>query len=134
MSPKPYREAVAGIAAQAVVVLHLGYLLYVLLGGFLGLLDVRWLVPHGLSVIWGVLGTVAARACPLTLLEKDLIVLDGGAPYVGTFISYHVAGVYYPAEWQEAVWHLSAVVVLTSYVVVAVHHLGRRADRPALPL
>jgi len=115
-------------------VLHLGYLLYVLLGGFLGLLDVRWLVPHGLSVIWGVVGTVAARACPLTLLEKDLIVLDGGAPYAGTFISHHVAGVYHPAEWQEAVWHLSAVVVLTSYVVVAIRHLGRRADRPALPL
>ena len=105
MSPNPYREAVAGIAAQAVVVLHLGYLLFVLLGGFLGLVDVRWLVPHGLSVIWGVLGTVAARACPLTLLEKDLIVLDGGAPYAGTFISHHLAGVYYPAECQTASCH-----------------------------
>ena len=114
--------------------LHLGYLLYVLFGGFLGLLDVRWLVPHVLSVIWGVAGTVAARACPLTLLEKHLIELDGGTPYAGTFISHHVAGVYYPAAWQEAVWYLSAVVVLTSYVVVAVHHLGRRAGRPALPL
>ena len=113
--------------------LHLGYLLYVLLGGFLGLLDVRWLVPHGLSVIWGVVGTVAARACPLTLLEKDLIELDGGAVRRHVHLPPRRRRLL-PAEWQEAVWYLSAVVVLTSYVVVAVHHLGRHADRPALPL
>lgn len=117
----------AGIAAQAVVVLHLTYLLYVLLGGFLGFRDVRWLWPHMVSVVWGVVGVTWQRSCPLTGLEKHLQALDGETPYAGTFIDQYLAGVLYPAEWQPAVWYASAVVVLVSYTLTYVRYSSVQA-------
>ena len=108
--------------ADVVVALHVAFLGYVLLGGFLGLRDVRWLVPHLLAVGWGVIGVESTRVCPLTGLEKRFIELGGGIPYDGPFISHYLAGHLYPADAQDQVWLLCAMVVLTSYVVVLVHH------------
>ncbi len=90
----------AGVAAQTVVVVHLAYLLYVLLGGLLGMRNIHWLWPHAVTAFWGVVGLVTQVRCPLTVLEKYLLTLDGTEPYSGTFIGNHVAGVFYPAAWQ----------------------------------
>lgn len=120
--PGSYPEAMAGVAAQAVVVVHLTYLLYVLLGGLLGLKDVHWLWPHAVTAVWGVVGVATQMTCPLTALQKHLMVLDGTPPYAGTFIEQHVAGVVYPASWQTAVWYVTALVVLVSYTLTFVRH------------
>jgi hypothetical protein len=110
----------AGVAALVVAGVHLAYLLYVLFGGFLGLRSVHWLWPHLVTVVWGVQGLVTQVRCPLTELEKHLILLDGAEPYAGTFIATRVAGVLYPTAWQELVWWATAVVVLASYALVLV--------------
>jgi hypothetical protein len=112
----------AGVAAHTVVVVHLAYLLYVLLGGLLGLRNIRWLWPHSVTAFWAVVGLITQVRCPLTVLEKYLLVLDGTQPYSGTFIGHHVAGVFYPAAWEALVWYSSAVLVLTSYVVAFARH------------
>ena len=117
----------AGVAAQTVVVVHLAYLVYVLLGGLLGLRNIRWLWPHAVTAFWGVVGLVTQVRCPLTVLEKYLLTLDGTEPYSGTFIGNHVAGVFYPAAWQDLIWYSTAVIVLTSYAVAfARHSAGKR--------
>ena len=108
--------------ADVVVVVHLAFLGYVLLGGFLGLRDVRWLVPHLVALAWGVIGVESTKVCPLTSLEKWFIELSGGIPYDGPFISHYLTGHLYPVGAQDEVWLLCATVVLTSYVVVLVHH------------
>ena len=107
------------MVVQVVVGIHLTYLLFVLAGGFLGLRSTLWLWPHAVTVVWGVVGLATKAQCPLTVLEKHLVVRSGGEPYVGTFIAERVAGVYYPADWQPQVWWATAVVVLVSYVLVA---------------
>jgi hypothetical protein len=112
--------------ADLVVAVHLAFLGYVLLGGFLGLRDVRWLLPHLLAVAWGVVGVESAHGCPLTSLEKWFIEQSGGVPYDGPFISHYLTGHLYPADAQDQVWLLCATIVLTSYVVVLVHHNRRR--------
>lgn len=112
----------AGVAAQAVVVVHLAYLLYVLLGGLLGLRSLHWLWPHLVTAFWGAIGVAGQLGCPLTLLQKHLIRLDGGVPYDGTFIGHYVAGVFYPESWQGAVWWATAVFVLASYTAALVRH------------
>lgn len=119
------------MAAQAVVAVHLGYLLYVLLGGLLALRDLRWLGPHLVTAFWGVVGVAGQLGCPLTALEKHLIRLDGQVPYDGSFIGTYVAGVFYPAEWQGLVWWATAVFVLATYALVVVHHAqhGHLAQR-----
>lgn len=99
------------------MVVHLAYLLYVLLGGFLGLRNVNWLWPHAVTAFWGVAGVATQLSCPLTLLEKHLIRVDGTEPYSGPFISHYLVDVVYPASWQPLVWYVTFVLVLTSYVV-----------------
>lgn len=124
--PVAYRGHMAGLAVQAVVAIHLGYLLYVLLGGFLGLRNIHWLWPHLVTAFWGVFGALTKIACPLTVLEKDLLARSGSEPYDGTFIAYHVAGVYYPAGWQAGVWYATALLVLASYALSVSHHTATR--------
>jgi hypothetical protein len=126
----------AGFLATVVVGIHLLYLVFVVAGGFLALRDIRWLGPHVASVVWGVVGTLTAAPCPITALEKWLITLSGGTPYNGPFISHYLVGTLYPLEAQWLVWQLTALVVLTSYGVVARHHLRAhlfpgRPHRPA---
>ena len=121
--------------ADFVVAVHLAYLIFVLLGGFLGLRDVRWIGPHLLVCLWGVVGTWSAAICPLTVLEKWFIRLGGAIPYDGPFISHYLTGQLYPADAQAEVWLTTALVVLTSYVVVGYHlhthrpHGGRHTHR-----
>jgi hypothetical protein len=121
----------AGLAAQVVVVLHLAYLLYVLLGGFLGLRGLGWLWPHVITAVWGTVGVLTAAPCPLTVLEKYLRAEAGQETYVGPFIDHYLAGTLYPAAWQDWVWMLCALTVLTSYAVSVGRHVSRQA--PPVP-
>lgn len=122
---------VAAALADLVVVVHVAYLGFVVLGGLLALRDVRWLVPHLLTVVWGVVGTLTRLPCPLTSLEKWLDSLAGASTYDGPFITHYLVGTLYPAGAQPLVWQATAAVVAASYVVVAVHHRGHA--RPAGP-
>lgn len=108
--------------ADLVVAVHVAYLCYVVLGGFLGLRDVRWLLPHLVAVGWGVLGTATRLPCPLTQVEKWLDTSAGAATYDGPFIAHYLAGTLYPVEAQPLVWQATAAVVVASYVVVHVRH------------
>ena len=122
----------AGLAAQAVVAVHLAYLLYAVVGGLLGLLGVRWLWPHLCTALWGLVGLLTEVTCPLTQLEKHLLAVQGQEPYAGTFIRHYLDGVLYPAAWHDLVWWGTAVFVLGSYALVAVHHAHDGADRAVL--
>lgn len=116
----------AGVAAQAVAAVHLAYLLYVLLGGLLGLRSLHWLWPHLVTVVWGVLGLLTQVHCPLTLLEKHLLDLDGTQPYAGTFIGHYLEGVLYPASSASLVWWGTAVLVLLTYLLAVARHVSSR--------
>lgn len=111
----------AAVLADVVVVVHLAYLGYVVLGGFLGLRDVRWLWPHLAASAWGLIGTMTRLPCPLTSLEKWLDTTAGTAPYDGPFISHYLVGTLYPADAQALVWQVTAAVVAASYVVTLAH-------------
>lgn len=122
--------------ADLVVVVHLAYLGYVVLGGLLGLRDVRWLVPHLASVAWGVAGTATRLPCPLTALEKKLDTAAGVSTYDGPFIAQYLAGTLYPVQVQPLVWQAAATVVAGSYLVVLDRHQHGRLGpgaRPPLP-
>ena len=72
----------AALLADLVVVLHVAYLGYVVLGGFLGLCDVRWLLPHLVTVVWGVLqvgtGMLSDRIGRKGLIAWGMVVQAGG--------------------------------------------------------
>jgi len=86
------------ILADIVVVVHLGFVLFVVLGG---VLMFRWrsvLWVHVPAAIWGVLIEFAGWTCPLTPLENWLRHLGGEAGYTGTgdFVGHYLVSILYP--------------------------------------
>jgi hypothetical protein len=82
--------------ADAVLVLHLAFLLWVVLGG-LAVLSRPWLAwIHLPLAAWGVLVEFAGWICPLTPLENWLRQRGGEAGYSGGFIEHYVVAVLYP--------------------------------------
>ena len=106
--------------ADAVAIVHLAFVVFVVAGGLLAL---RW--PHVAWVhvpcaAWGALIEFAGWICPLTPLENHLRRLGGQAGYAGGFVDRYVFGALYPAgltrEMQVA---LGLVVVLLNLAVYA---------------
>ena len=117
---------IALIAAAVVAMLHVLSIAYVCLGGFLALRDPRWLVPHLAAVTWIVVGGALLAVCPLTALEKWLIVQAGETPYDGYFISHYLVGRVYPEAIADQMRDLAAVVILASWATVVHRQTARR--------
>lgn len=117
------------VLAGLVAVVHAASIAYVVLGGFLALRDVRWLWPHLAGVAWVVVSGSLLDVCPLTALEKWLVLQGGGTPYDGYFISHYLVGRLYPTTVADAVRDLATVVILGSWAVVAQRHVLARRTR-----
>jgi hypothetical protein len=113
----PYR-----LLADAVVLLHLAFVVFVVCGGLL----VRWrrwmAFVHIPAAAWGVFIEFSGRVCPLTPLENHLRALAGGAAYSGDFVERYLIPVLYPPDLRRDVQIVLGLFALTVnagiYVVV----------------
>ena len=128
----PYAPCVAsglaGVAAAVVVAVHLCFLAYIVLGGFLAL---RWpalLWPSIAATVYSAYVTLASFTCPLTTLEKWLLQAGGTVPYEGSFIAQYVRGTLYPPEYETAIWITAMAVAIASQAFVL---MRRRWHAPA---
>ncbi len=88
----------SGVLADAVVVAHFAFLVFLVLGGFLAW---RWprLFPLHLAVVaWGIAIVVFEWLCPLTYLENWLRQSAGRPALTDGFIDTYVTGVIYPGD------------------------------------
>jgi len=112
----PYR-----ILADLVVVLHLAFTLFVVLGGLLVLRRpwVMWL--HLPAAAWGALIEFGGWICPLTPLENSLRRMGGEAGYSGGFVERYLLGVLYPdGLTREIQIGIGILVVLLNLLVYGV--------------
>ena len=117
------------ILADATVVLHVAFVVFVLLGGLLALRRplVAWV--HLPAVAWGAWVEFAGSVCPLTPLENWLREQGGGAAYSAGFIEHYLLPILYPASLsRELQWGLGSVVLLVNAVLYIVV-LRRRTQR-----
>ena len=118
--------------ADLVLVVHLAFVAFVVLGGFLVLRYPRLVWVHLPAAIWGVLIEFAGWICPLTPLENAFRVRGGEAGYGGGFIEHYVLAALYPAGLTREVQFLLGSVVLAInvaiYVVVIRRHKLKRTD------
>ena len=105
--------------ADLVLVVHLAFVLFVVLGG---LLVLRWqwvAVLHVPAAIWGILIEFAGWICPLTPLENTFRRLGGEAGYAGGFIDHYIQPVLYPSGLtrgtQIVLGSLALLVNLVAY-------------------
>ena len=108
------------LLADATVVLHLGFVLFVVFGGLLAARWpwVAWL--HLPAAGWGVWVELAGWNCPLTPLENWLRTREGGSAYAGSFVEHHLLPVLYPASFsRELQLALAALVILVNALIYA---------------
>jgi hypothetical protein len=82
--------------ADLVVLLHLAFILFVVVGGLPVMRWPRLAWAHVPAVVWGALVELAGWICPLTPLEQRLRAATGGAAYTGGFIDRYIMPIVYP--------------------------------------
>lgn len=120
-----------GALADAVVMLHFGFVLFVIFGGLL-VLRWRWVAwLHLPAAAWGALVEFAGLICPLTPLEKWLRHEGGLAGYHGGFVAHYILPVLYPSGLTRSVQVvLGTLVILFNLLVYWL--VWRRARRASL--
>jgi hypothetical protein len=118
--------------ADLLVVLHLGFILFVVLGGLLTL-RWRWVVwLHLPAALWGAVVEFTGWICPLTPLEIRLRQAVGAPPYATSFVEHYLVPIVYPAALTaELQIVLGCVVVGINGVIYAV--LWRRQSARGNP-
>lgn len=113
--------------AYLVLLAHLAFILFVLLGGLWVLKQpkVAWL--HLPAVIWGTFSEFLSLPCPLTPLEKHFLRLAGETPYQGDFIAHYLFGLIYPAGLTPAIQILLGVLVVALNAAIYARLLLRRS-------
>lgn len=91
------------LLADLVVVLHVGFVLFVVLGGLFALRWPRAAWVHLPAAIWGAGIEFVQGICPLTPLENHLRKLGGESGYLGGFVEHYVLPVLYPAGLTRGV-------------------------------
>ena len=100
------------ILADAVLLLHLGFILFVVFGALL-VARRRALMPaHLLAAVWGFGIEASGAVCPLTYVENALRQAAGETGYGGGFVEQYVLSLIYPAGLGRATQFVLAGAVL----------------------
>jgi hypothetical protein len=121
------------LLADALVVLHFAFILFVVLGA---LTVYRWpkmVWAHVPCALWGAWIEITGGICPLTPLEVRFRRLGGGYGYTGSFVDQYLVPLIYPSgltrTHQLVVGSLVIVVNLGAYGLL-VWRNARRLGRP----
>lgn len=103
----PYR-----LLADLVVLVHLAFIVFVMLGGILA---IRWRwIPwiHLPAAAWGAAIEFLGWVCPLTPLENALRAAAGSAEYSGGFVERYLIPLIYPGSLTRNMQLLLGFVVV----------------------
>jgi hypothetical protein len=117
------------LLADAVVIVHFAFVLFVVAGGLLALRWPRAAWLHLPAAAWGALIELQGWICPLTPLENELRRRGGEAGYAGGFVEHYLVPVLYPAGLQRATQLVLAALVVGVNVAVYTTVVVRRRRR-----
>lgn len=118
--------------ATGVLFLHLGFILWVVLGAFLTRSRPLLRYVHLASLVWALLIEVLPWSCPLTLLENWLEIRAGVEPYHGGFLLHYLDALVYPdidVSWLTAAGILVCLINGLWYAGLAFTQLRERRRR-----
>lgn len=114
------------VLADAVLIVHLCFVVFVVLGGLAVLRwpRVAWL--HVPVVLWGIYIEFSGRICPLTPLENSLRERGGEPGYSGGFIEHYITALIYPEGLSRTTQFVLGAAVIAVNVIVYWRVLRRR--------
>jgi hypothetical protein len=98
--------------ADAVALLHLAFIVFVMLGALLLLRWPKLMWLHLPAAIWGAAIEFAGWFCPLTRLENWLLRRAGESGYDGGFVAHYIFAVIYPNGLTRGIEVALGVIVL----------------------
>lgn len=113
-------------AADAVLISHLAFILFVTFGGMLVFHCRRIMFIHVPAAAWGIFVELTGRICPLTYLENRLRQAAGQNGYSESFIEHYMLPVIYPANLTPSVQYLLAGIVLTVNCIIYIRLIARK--------
>jgi hypothetical protein len=114
--------------ADAVLLLHFAFVLFVVFGGLLAFRWRRVAYGHVPIALYGVIIELLGFVCPLTPLELWLRRHGGEAGYQGGFIEHYITAALYPTGLtREIQYVLAGLVFAINAVVYALLWRRRRA-------
>lgn len=114
------------LLADLVLILHAGFVVFVMLGAFLVLRWPRIAWIHVPVVLWGAGIEFLGGVCPLTPLENHWRRLSGELGYPGGFIDHYVVSLLYPDGLTRQMQFTIGALVLVVNVAVYAWVLRRR--------
>jgi hypothetical protein len=114
------------VLVTVILIVHFGYLAFVIFGGFLSWRWPRMFWPHLAAAAWGLAVVGIPLTCPLTMAENWARERSGQGPESRGFIDRYIEGVLYPSKYTHLLQALVAVLVIGSWVGA---YLFRRTRR-----
>lgn len=114
------------VAADAVLIAHFAFVLFVVLGGLLVLRWPKLAWIHLPAVAWAAFAEFSGSICPLTPLEVALRRSAGDAGYAGDFIEHYVVSLLYPDGLTREMQTVLGAIVVGLNVVFYVAAVRRR--------
>ena len=100
------------LLADATVIVHLAFILFVVFGGLL-VLRWRWVVwLHVPAALWGAVLEFAGCICPLTPLENRFRLASGAPTYSRSFIEHYLVPIVYPADLTREIQIVLGLMVV----------------------
>ena len=104
--------------ANGVLVIHLGFILFVLFGGLICFWRRRIIVLHIPAVIWGALIEFSGWICPLTPLENEFLIKAGEGGYSDGFIEkYLISLIYIDGLTRELQIVFGSIVLVLNVII-----------------
>lgn len=105
------------LLADAVLLLHLAFIAFVVAGALLVWRWPRLAWLHLPALAWGAYAVIGGAICPLTPLENALRAAGGGSVYTPSFIEHYLLPIVYPDAVQGAAgrgWQVALGVALVA--------------------
>ena len=123
----------ARLTADALVVLHVCFVFFVVLGGFLVIKRPKLMWLHVPAALWGAGIEFLGGVCPLTTLEIALRHAAGEQGYAGGFVEHYMVPILYPPGLTRLTQYVLGFAVLAingvAYLLV-MRSVRRRRGNP----
>ncbi|MGD2187821.1 MAG: DUF2784 domain-containing protein [Desulfobacterales bacterium] len=106
------------LLADFVVVIHLSFVLFSLLGALLAIWWRKILCLHFPAAVWAAWIEFSGRICPLTPLENWLRQKGGDTGYGGDFVGHYLLSILYPSGLTRKVQFILGGIVIGVNVII----------------